>query len=631
MTTNSEKTERIPLRAGPLSMIFENGDLRYIRLGEKMLILRIYSAARDRRWGTAPAILSDLQMQIEDDHFAIRYTCENRYDDIDFIWQGAMDGAADGTLRFSMDGVARASFMRNRLGFCVLHPMQLAGDVARVTHVDGSVEETTFPRLIEPQRVIDGALQPMPVFNEMRAVSQLVRPGVWAHIEFEGDIFETEDQRNWTDASYKTYCTPLRLPYPVEVKVGTRVAQAINLRLEGAAASAQPKRRAAKSATPVTVRVGRKTTALPALGLGVATNEPPLKGKQLAALKALKLSHLRVDLALWAEEWPARLKQAAKEAKALGAGLELGIFVSAAADAELRAFVAQAKLAKLPVLRYLVFHRDEAATSPATIALARQHLGPQATIYSGTNLFFTELNCHRPSRDDLKQVNGLCYSFNPQVHAFDDSSIVETLATQAETVQTYAAFAGRTPLAIGPITLAQRFDLARVGPEPTAAPLKNDYRQATTLGASWTLGSLKYIAQTGAVNSATYYQTTGLRGVMDVRIAFPLYHVFADVAEFEGGEVVASQSSEPLRVESLVLRKGKRTRVLLGNFSDQPTTVNLSKLGARATVKFLMNDTPAVALNKLDSDRAERGTRMNTTQGKLSLTLPPYALARVDG
>jgi len=464
----------------------------------------------------------------------------------------------------------------------------------------------------------------------MRGVSQQVRPGVWAHIEFEGDTFETEDQRNWTDASYKTYCTPLRIPYPVEVKVGTRVAQAITLRLEGVEANALPKRRVAKSTPPVTVRIGRKATALPAIGLGVATHEPSLKGKQIAALKALNLAHLRVDLALWGEEWPVRLKQAAKEAKALGAGLELGLFVSAAADAELRNFVAQAKLAKLPVLRYLVFHREEAATKPATIALARQHLGPQAAIFSGTNLFFTELNCNRPSADDLKQINGLCYSFNPQVHAFDDSSIVEALATQAETVRTYASFAGRTPLAISPITLAQRFDLASVGPEPTASIVKNDYRQSTTLGASWTLGSLKYIAQTGAVNSATYYQTAGLRGIMDARIAYPLYHVLADVAEFSGGEVLASQSSEPLRVESLVLRKGKRTRVLLGNFSDQPTTVNVSGLGSRATVKYRSNDAPAVALNKIESDRAERGTRMNTTQGKLSLTLPPYAVARVD-
>jgi hypothetical protein len=30
----------------------------------------------------------------------------------------------------------------------------------------------------------------------------------------EGDTYETEDQRNWTDASYKTYVRPLPCPGP---------------------------------------------------------------------------------------------------------------------------------------------------------------------------------------------------------------------------------------------------------------------------------------------------------------------------------------------------------------------------------------------------------------------------------
>lgn len=38
-----------------------------------------------------------------------------------------------------------------------------------------------------------------------------------------------EDQRNWTDASYKTFCTPLHLPYPVRVRKGVRIDQAVEL------------------------------------------------------------------------------------------------------------------------------------------------------------------------------------------------------------------------------------------------------------------------------------------------------------------------------------------------------------------------------------------------------------------
>ena len=38
-----------------------------------------------------------------------------------------------------------------------------------------------------------------------------------------------EDQRNWTDASFKTYCTPLARPFPVPVQAGDRVDQRVAL------------------------------------------------------------------------------------------------------------------------------------------------------------------------------------------------------------------------------------------------------------------------------------------------------------------------------------------------------------------------------------------------------------------
>ncbi len=38
-----------------------------------------------------------------------------------------------------------------------------------------------------------------------------------------------EDQRNWTDASYKTYSTPLALPFPVEIRAGETVEQTVTL------------------------------------------------------------------------------------------------------------------------------------------------------------------------------------------------------------------------------------------------------------------------------------------------------------------------------------------------------------------------------------------------------------------
>ena len=52
-------------------------------------------------------------------------------------------------------------------------------------------------------------------------------------LDFEGDVFETEDQRNWTDASYKTYSTPLSITYPVTIEKGTRIYQRVSLSVDG--------------------------------------------------------------------------------------------------------------------------------------------------------------------------------------------------------------------------------------------------------------------------------------------------------------------------------------------------------------------------------------------------------------
>src|SRR5207253_715246 len=95
------------------------------------------------------------------------------------------------------------------------------GIPCEVQTVDGGTTSSSFPKLISPH-------QP---FLNVRSITHEVVPGVHAEVSFEGDIFETEDQRNWSDASYKTYSTPLSLPKPVEVPTGTHIRQAVTIRL----------------------------------------------------------------------------------------------------------------------------------------------------------------------------------------------------------------------------------------------------------------------------------------------------------------------------------------------------------------------------------------------------------------
>ncbi len=626
--------EQTQLRAGPLSLISEEGDLRYIRLGDREIVRRLYVAVRDRNWGTIPARLSNVQMEVGADSFRITYDVENRQGEIDFAWKGILTGAAEGTITFSMEGEARSTFLKNRIGLCILHPMECAGQPCRVEHEDGTVEESAFPRAISPH-------QP---FLDLRAIAHQVRPGVWAEVRFTGDIFEMEDQRNWTDASYKTYSTPLALPYPVEIRAGTKVAQSVTLTLQGDIS----RQAAGVGEARLTFSLADASThPLPRLGLGVASRGQPLTERELMRLRGLNLSHLRVDLNLAQPDIAARLRRAAAESRALGVPLEAALFLSNAAEEELRALLPLLEEARPTVARWLIFHSEERSTTEPWVRLARQYLArydPEARIGSGTNAYFTHINRERPP---VQALDLLCYSLNPQVHAFDNASLVETLAAQAATVESARQFGGGLPIAVSPITLKPRFNPDATGPArepaPGELPAPVDARQMSLFGAGWTVGSLKYLAESG-VASATYYETTGWRGVMEAEdgsplpevfrslpgAVFPLYHVLADLGAFVGGAVVPTAASDALKVDGLAVRKEGRTCVLLANLTAQPQQVRVGNLHTALRVRALDETNAEEAMRAPEAFRAEQGTLLQANGGVLELTLRPYAVARIE-
>ena len=69
--------DQIDLKAGPLNLFYEAGDLRYIKYGDKEIIRRIYVAVRDRNWDTVQPALSNVSMNIADDTFNINYSVSN--------------------------------------------------------------------------------------------------------------------------------------------------------------------------------------------------------------------------------------------------------------------------------------------------------------------------------------------------------------------------------------------------------------------------------------------------------------------------------------------------------------------------------------------------------------------------
>ncbi len=81
--------EQRTLRAGPLRLIYEGGDLRYITLGEHEVVRRIYVAVRDRNWSTVPTQFLNERVEANDDSFRITYDGINQQGEIAFAWRGA--------------------------------------------------------------------------------------------------------------------------------------------------------------------------------------------------------------------------------------------------------------------------------------------------------------------------------------------------------------------------------------------------------------------------------------------------------------------------------------------------------------------------------------------------------------
>ena len=629
------KDEPLPrrhdLRAGPLTAVLEGGDLRYVKLGEDTVVLRLYAAVRDRNWNTIEPRFLSYELEQHDDGFTVRFVAEHVSDEVDFEWQGSIAGTADGVITATMDGVARKDFLRNRIGWCVLHPMELAGVSATVETPEGTVEGR-FPELISPH-------QP---FIDMQSISHRTSIGEIT-IRFEGDLWEMEDQRNWTDASYKTYSTPLRIPYPVQLQAGDRVQQRVTIEARGGEAAATP------SLEPVRVTVDpSQGRPIPAIGLTVAGHGEPLSEQDIALLRALNLSHLHLALDLTQPDWDAAFAQAASEAAALGAALAIEAIagVDGAGLQDLAGAIAQSDV---QVARVLVFGDGEMVTTASVLAAAREafdQAGTDVLVGGGTRAYFTELNRATLPLDDMDVVS---YTINPQVHAFDNASLTETLAAQPETVRSARAIVGERPLAIGPITLRPPFNPNATGPEPKPAPgelpAAVDERQPSLFAAGWLAGSVNALGNAG-VDALTYFETTGWKGVVERRdhplrvakfhswpgMVFPVYHVLADIGEFSGGQMLPVTLADGLRVQALALRQDDHVRVILANMSDEAILVSLETQGVAARTATVRRLDDQTAFHAASDPNAFRGSTqpIEAEDGTMSIELPPFGLATVD-
>ncbi|MGI8783297.1 MAG: hypothetical protein ACR2L2_06575 [Acidobacteriota bacterium] len=223
---------------------------------------------------------------------------------------------------------------------------------------------------------------------------------------------------------------------------------------------------------------------------------------------------------------------------------------------------------------------------------------------------------------------------------------METLKIQAATVESARKFVGGLPLAITPITFRPRFNPEATEmtsiPCPDELPAEVDPRQMSLFGSAWTTGSLKHLCESG-VDSLTYYETTGWRGVMETEhgsplrekfyslpgSVFPLYHVLADVGEFLGGRVIPTTSTEPITANGLAITKDGRIRVLVANMTIRPERVTVKNFEGVVQLKRLNEITFRQAVVAPEEFRAQSAETLQSS-GALELELLPYEVVRID-
>ncbi|MGH6875301.1 MAG: D-apionate lactonase, partial [Aestuariivirgaceae bacterium] len=245
------------LRAGPITATLDNGALRYIRLGDVEVLRAIAFLVRDENWGTYTPEIRNQKIRQTPKGFTVTYDARCGDEGRALAYHAEISATADGKLSFTATATPESDFLTNRTGFIVLHPLKgVAGSPVEIEHVDGKRRKDKFPATINP-------VQP---FLNVRAMRHEVTPGVFATVRMEGDAFETEDHRNWTDASFKTYVRPLALPWPYTLPKAEAFTQSVTVNFSGKL----PRPKTGGAARPATVTLGRTAGSLPDIAIAVS-------------------------------------------------------------------------------------------------------------------------------------------------------------------------------------------------------------------------------------------------------------------------------------------------------------------------------------------------------------------------
>lgn len=622
--TRECEPETRTLTAGALTAELIGGNLRCIAFGGVEVLRGLSFLVRDRDWGTCEADISALQVVERDEGFRVTYRAMFTAPDGARLTCDADISANAHRLTFTAAFTPDKDFETARAGFCVLHPIVgLAGSPATVEHTDGSIEQATFPDLIEPW-------QP---FQDMRSITHTVTDGVTATCRMDGDVFEMEDQRQWTDGSFKTYVRPLALPWPYTLKAGETLHQSVTLNIEGQSPVGEIRDE------PVHVSMGDVTGRMPELGLGLRPEDA------LAEQQAIKLAlecgaqHLICHFDPTAGHGVDALKAFAHMAAATGLRVTLECVVPCVEplNTEFSRIKMQVVEAGLVLDTLAVSPSvDRQSTPPGSVwpacppledvyAAARSAF-PDVRLAGGMFSYFPELNRKRVPGAPIDIVT---HCTNPIVHAADDVSVMQTMEALAFVVRSVRAIYGDKPYRIGPSTIAMRQNpygsATKDNPGLKRIAMANvDPRHNGLFGAAWTIAYMATVAPAGldVLTLSTLAGPFGLIAGQGEPVKEgsprPLFEAVKAIGTLAGAACRRVTSSDETRIRGFAAEVDGGTLVLwLANITPSPQRVRLEQ-GWKA-------------ISVMDAHSLANGQRLvNAPVKDGEVSLPPYAIARIS-
>ena len=529
--------------------LIRDGSLGPIHSAGHEIVRRIFVTVRDRNWQeVAP---SQWDTKIDSERGVLRLFARHKSDLVDFEWQGTLEIAPDHrTVHFAFDGRARRDMDVCRLGLIVLHsPQAMIG--SRVTARSEQAEVSlTIPAQISPQPIVDGVPGALTEpFSELK----IERSGFGVlKLSFGGDLFELEDQRNWGDASFKSYCTPLRLGYPRAVAEGTRVAHRVDIRFEPAVAAEEQGAPAARPAAAASAVEFPKFGCEWRKDLSLTTGDAipaSYRHYYVDATEASGLDQLRALLE-WSPHARIEVGVDAQENRALPSH-QLSL---------VREHISQIK-------RVLVYGAGTGLPSAWAIESWRRAIqdatSSQVPVLAATRGYYVEYNRSAPL---AAATQGIAFPLTATVHSDEVGTIVDNVATVADMASTARQLMRLAELAIVPLALY--YPCAPQQPN-FPPPLVVPWLAATTIHAS-------------------------LSGITSLTLAHDLVEVIVDVgahhaafltqlAECAGREVMPLDSSVPSGVHAMMLgaRGNVPVQVLATNLTSDVQRIALASSAMR--------------------------------------------------